>query len=358
MAGFKDGGLYFSRKNSVNDPLSSDKVLLYVNIDGDIMARYSNGSEVNLTENISVTGSITRTEVANVTGQLTDRIDNLSKSDINDFVEGEYVHTTGNESISGIKTFDDDLFINGSLTVAGSATYIDVTDLRIEDNVIIVNRNETGSGVTLNYSGIEVERGTSPNVGVVWSESEGRFGATTGSTSASPTFEAFALVGDVAVISGAVDQNSLDITQLFVDVSAVSGSLGSMVIGIYPLNTVDKVYTINHPVTPVLWSVPMVSLTVPGSGSELLVDGVINRTTTSFDVVLSGTPEVTGYSLNWTINTAGDTFIGTSGVLSYVSAPNSPTDIGSQGQRAYDSNYVYECIDINTWVRYAAASSW
>ena len=42
----------------------------------------------------------------------------------------------------------------------------------------------------------------------------------------------------------------------------------------------------------------------------------------------------------------------------YVSAPATPTSSGVQGQRAYTDNYVYECVATNTWVRYAAESSW
>jgi hypothetical protein len=54
----------------------------------------------------------------------------------------------------------------------------------------------------------------------------------------------------------------------------------------------------------------------------------------------------------WTISAS------ISGGIEYVSAPAYPTDAGTQGQRAYSSNYVYECIATNTWVRYAAATSW
>ena len=40
---------------------------------------------------------------------LTIDVDALTKSDITDFVEGDYVHTTGNESIAGVKTFTEDV---------------------------------------------------------------------------------------------------------------------------------------------------------------------------------------------------------------------------------------------------------
>jgi hypothetical protein len=37
----------------------------------------------------------------------------------------------------------------------------------------------------------------------------------------------------------------------------------------------------------------------------------------------------------------------------YVAVPSSETATGVKGQRAYDSTYVYECVDTDTWVRYA-----
>jgi hypothetical protein len=62
---------------------------------------------------------------------------------------------------------------------------------------------------------------------------------------------------------------------------------------------------------------------------------------------------------NITITDDGDhTITISSGGIQYVSPPPTPTSPGVQGQRAYSSNFVYECIATNTWVRYAAATSW
>jgi len=35
-----------------------------------------------------------------------------------------------------------------------------------------------------------------------------------------------------------------------------------------------------------------------------------------------------------------------------------PTSTGIPGQRHYAAHYVYECVATNTWVRYAAESTW
>jgi hypothetical protein len=71
---------------------------------------------------------------------------------------------------------------------------------------------------------------------------------------------------------------------------------------------------------------------------------------------LTGVVDISGGS-GISITTAGNSVVITNNI-EYVSVPASPTATGTQGQRAYGSNYVYECIATNTWVRYAAASSW
>jgi hypothetical protein len=65
---------------------------------------------------------------------------------------------------------ESDVTIQGDLTVQGTTVTIDVTDLTIEDNTILLNKGESGSGVTLGSAGIEVDRGTADNVKLEWNE--------------------------------------------------------------------------------------------------------------------------------------------------------------------------------------------
>jgi hypothetical protein len=55
--------------------------------------------------------------------------------------------------------------ITGNLDVQGTVTYIESTNTTINDNVIVLNQNETNNYVTLRYSGIEVNRGTNSTYG-------------------------------------------------------------------------------------------------------------------------------------------------------------------------------------------------
>lgn len=58
--------------------------------------------------------------------------------------------------------------INGNLIVSGTQTTINTTDLAVTDNIIALNLG--GFAGNVGTSGIEVDRGVSPNVSVLWNE--------------------------------------------------------------------------------------------------------------------------------------------------------------------------------------------
>lgn len=136
-----------------------------------------------------------------VDGQSYKQIHDVVKDDITNFVEGDYVHTTGDEQIAGNKTFNNNVVIEGNLAVQGTTTAIETVDLVITDNVIVLNKDETGAGVTLGTAGIEIERGTEANAQLLFNEASDRFEA--------------GLVGDLSNIvlqKDFTDTNSIDIT--------------------------------------------------------------------------------------------------------------------------------------------------
>ncbi|NBU33717.1 hypothetical protein EB118_05385 [bacterium] len=65
--------------------------------------------------------------------------------------------------------------INGSLYVYGNTVVMNTNITEFEDNILLLNRLETGPGVTLNQSGIEIDRGTLENYRIVYNESDGTF---------------------------------------------------------------------------------------------------------------------------------------------------------------------------------------
>ena len=83
-------------------------------------------------------------------------------------VDNTVVRTTGTQTIAGAKTFSDDLVLSGNLTVSGTQTTINTETLTVDDNLIVLNNNETGT--PSQNAGIEIERGTSTNKTLVWNE--------------------------------------------------------------------------------------------------------------------------------------------------------------------------------------------
>jgi hypothetical protein len=71
-----------------------------------------------------------------------------------------------------------DTIITGNLTVQGDVTAVSSTNLEIKDRIITLNDGENGPGVSLLYSGIEIDRGTYvdstavPRAAIVWNETD------------------------------------------------------------------------------------------------------------------------------------------------------------------------------------------
>ena len=75
----------------------------------------------------------------------------------------------GAADVSGNLTVGGNTTITGNLTVNGTATAIHTTNTTINDNILILNNDVTGT--PSENAGIEVERGTSTNVALRWNES-------------------------------------------------------------------------------------------------------------------------------------------------------------------------------------------
>jgi hypothetical protein len=62
--------------------------------------------------------------------------------------------------------------VTGNLIVEGDTLNVSVENLNIQDNIITLNFGETGNGVSLRYSGIEVDRGLAQDVSLLWDEND------------------------------------------------------------------------------------------------------------------------------------------------------------------------------------------
>lgn len=76
---------------------------------------------------------------------------------------------SGNTSLPGSLT------VTGDLTVNGTTTTLDTQNLVVEDNIILLNKNESGGGITAGSAGIEIERGSLANVSWQYNETNAQW---------------------------------------------------------------------------------------------------------------------------------------------------------------------------------------
>ncbi len=132
--------------------------------------------------------------------QLTD-ISGLTPTDAN-FIVGDgsnFVTESGNTARAslGLGTADspsfNNLVVTGNLTVSGTQTILQTETLTVDDNIIVLNSNATGSASV--NAGIEIERGSDTNVTFLWDETNNRWSTGTNNIAAA-TFIG-ALTGNV-----------------------------------------------------------------------------------------------------------------------------------------------------------------
>jgi len=62
--------------------------------------------------------------------------------------------------------------VTGNLVVDGDTLTVSAENLQVQDNIIVLNYGETGAGVSLTYSGIEVDRGTESHASIIYNEND------------------------------------------------------------------------------------------------------------------------------------------------------------------------------------------
>lgn len=78
-------------------------------------------------------------------------------------------------SASGGMTIDNELTVTGNLTVTGTTNSVETTNTRIADRVVTYNQGESGAGVTGQYAGIEIDRGSLDDALLVFNETTDTF---------------------------------------------------------------------------------------------------------------------------------------------------------------------------------------
>ena len=100
-------------------------------------------------------------------------------------------------------TFND-LNVSGNLTVSGTTTSINTETVTVDDNIIVLNNNATGSPTV--DAGIEIERGSSTNVQLLWNETTDKWQFTNDGSTYTDLGAGGATVSDTAPSSPVVGQ--------------------------------------------------------------------------------------------------------------------------------------------------------
>ena len=104
----------------------------------------------------------------------------------------QYLQTNGNYTVKtvdgGIIKLDvgppsggGQVIITANLVVEGDTLTVEAENLNVKDNIIQLNYGETGAGVSLRYSGLQVDRGTEAPASFFWDENDDSFNLATGS---------------------------------------------------------------------------------------------------------------------------------------------------------------------------------
>jgi hypothetical protein len=160
---------------TINATVQPNSVALGTDTTGDYVASAAAGTGINISgsgEGAALT--ITNTGVTSLTGTSNEITVSASAGAVQ-------IGLPDNVTVAG------DLVVDGNLTVSGSTTYLNTATLTVEDNIVLINSNATGSPVA--DGGIEVERGDSANASFFWDESEDKWTANNGTTSTAVSLE-------------------------------------------------------------------------------------------------------------------------------------------------------------------------
>lgn len=154
--------------------------------------------------------------------------------------------TVGIGSASGTTTINNNLTVTGDLLVSGSVTTLNTATVFVEDNIFILNSGVTGAPSL--DSGIEIERGTSTNVSLLWNETSDTWVVTNDGTNYGDiTRKYVATISSSASLSYPITHN-LNTRDVIVNVFTNSSNYDTVEVDVYR-NTVNQV-TIGFAASP------------------------------------------------------------------------------------------------------------
>lgn len=111
-----------------------------------------------------------------------------------------------------ITLYGSNIVVPGNLTVQGTQTSVESQNTVLVDNIITLNQGETGAGVTLGSSGLQIDRGSLDDAKFIWDEVNDRFTFLVGTSPAEVyigtlTGATLTLDGSVVTIDSILDED-------------------------------------------------------------------------------------------------------------------------------------------------------
>lgn len=145
--------------------------------DGTTTDTFNNGETLTFTGGTGVSTTVSDNQVSFAIGQAVATTSDVTFNNVD--VDGTLTSddiTSTNISVAGNAT------ITGNLTVQGTTTTVDSNTVSIGDNIMVLNKDETGT--PSQNAGIEIERGTATNVSFLWNETNDNWTVSDGSATA------------------------------------------------------------------------------------------------------------------------------------------------------------------------------
>ena len=132
------------------------------------------------TSDITISATVQADSVALGTDTTGDYVESVTGTANEIEVSGTGEGATVQIGLPNDVQISNDLTVGGDLTVSGSVIYLNTEQLYVEDNIVVLNSNVSGSPSV--DAGIEIERGTADNVLIRWNESSDVWEFTTDGT--------------------------------------------------------------------------------------------------------------------------------------------------------------------------------
>jgi hypothetical protein len=130
-----------------------------------------------VTQNNSITAAFLAANTAATLSAATDATQNTNITNAQN--TGDAAFTTANNALPKAGgTITGSLVIDGNLTVSGTRTYANTTNVQLGDNIITLNAEIPSGLAPTENAGFEVNRGSSANVSLLWNEANDNWTAT------------------------------------------------------------------------------------------------------------------------------------------------------------------------------------